>query len=190
MDGDGRCPPCCPFSSVRMVMPRVCPAGRVGGQANQPRPTRNPSPWVKQGGVGASHAVLLGGDASHIDTGIWARPSDCSETLKASWGGDTPRTPCGSMGVIIRWLKGIKQPSRLTCWACSTDIPPVLSMPCSRCTQGMSWRRPANPLSCVAGIRLSRQVQRLDVGRWTGASALGIVPAPARAGPTLADPPP
>ena len=52
------------------------------------------------------------------------------------------------MGVIIRWLKGIKQPSRLTCWAYSTDIPPVLSMPCSRCTQGMSWRRPATPLLC------------------------------------------
>ncbi len=24
-----RCPPCCPHSSVRMVMPRMCPAGRV-----------------------------------------------------------------------------------------------------------------------------------------------------------------
>ncbi len=28
------------------------------------------------------------------------------------------------------------------------DIPPAGSLPCSRCTQGMSWRRPATPLSC------------------------------------------
>ena len=52
------------------------------------------------------------------------------------------------MGVTIRWLKGVTQPSRLTCRAYSADIPPAGSLPCSRCTQGMSWRRPATPLSC------------------------------------------
>ena len=50
----------------------------------------------------------------------------------------------------------------------------------------MSWQRPATPLSC-------RQNQALAAGSetgrrlWTGASAHGIVPAPAIAGPTSAD---
>ena len=50
--------------------------------------------------------------------------------------------------VTIRWLKGVTQPSRLTCRAYLADITPAGSLPCSRCTQGMSWRHPATPLSC------------------------------------------
>jgi hypothetical protein len=60
-----------PFA-VRMEMPRVCPDGRVGGQADQPGSTRTLSPSVH------------GGDAGHVGTDIWARPSNCAETLKAS----------------------------------------------------------------------------------------------------------
>ena len=77
-------PPAIPITLSASEMPGVCSAGRVGGQANQPRPTRTPSPSVKRSGDGASHAVLLGGDACHIVTDIRARPSNCSETLKAS----------------------------------------------------------------------------------------------------------
>ena len=96
------------------------------------------------------HSAQLGGDACHVGTDIRARPSNCAETLKASGtvlGWRIPRTPCGSMGMKSRWLEGITQPSRLTCWVHSADIPPAESLPCSRCTQGMSWQRPTSPLS-------------------------------------------
>jgi hypothetical protein len=52
------------------------------------------------------------------------------------------------MGVKIRWLKGVTQPSRLNCRAYLADITPAGSLLCSRCTQGMSRRHPATPLSC------------------------------------------
>ena len=52
-------PPAIPITLSASEMPGVCSAGRVG-------------------------AVLLGGDACHIVTDIRARPSNCSETLKAS----------------------------------------------------------------------------------------------------------
>jgi hypothetical protein len=70
-----RASPRCPLSSVRMVIPRVCPAGRVGVQANQPGSARALGPWY---------------DVGHVGTDIWAKPSNCAEALKAS-------------GIVLGW---------------------------------------------------------------------------------------
>ncbi len=149
-----------PFA-VRMEMLRVWPDGRVGGQADQPGSTRTLSPPVH------------GDDAGHVGTDILARPSNCAGNPKGQryCSGVATSHEHHVVACDNPLVKGCSRaPSRLTCWAYSADITLAGSLPCSRCTQGMSWRHPATPF-CAVGIGLQRQVQRLDVGRWTGASA-------------------
>jgi hypothetical protein len=52
--GTADIPPAVPWLTVRNGVPRVCPAGCVGGQAAQPGPTRTPSPSEQLGAVGWS----------------------------------------------------------------------------------------------------------------------------------------
>ena len=83
----------------------ACPAGACGSWAlHSPRRRR----WQRRP------------QAMRVHPRIRARPSNCSESPKASGtvlGWRHPWTPCCSMGVTIRWLWGVKQPSRLTCSA-------------------------------------------------------------------------
>ncbi len=106
---------------------------------------------------------------------IRARPSNCSESPKASGtvlGWRHPWTPCGSMGVTIRWL-WVKQPSLFSHGPIGASCPAGAAPPCQgpRAVTGCAhvvrmWALLALPLA--PPLRLYRQVQRLDVGRWTG----------------------
>jgi hypothetical protein len=70
-----------------------------------------------------------------------------------SWGGDILRTPRGSVEVKSRWLQGITQPSRLTCWARSADIPPQGPYPAHVVHRGCPGGAPL-PRCRAVGIRL------------------------------------
>ena len=115
-----------PYPSVRMFLGGGVPAGLVGGRHTQPGSTRTPSPACGSGkqSYGAASAGRRRWQrrpqAMRVLPRIRARPSNCSESPKASGtvlGWRHLWTPCCSMGVTIRWLWGVKQPSRLTCSA-------------------------------------------------------------------------
>ena len=147
----------------------MCSAGLVGGQDAQPGSTRTPSPAVA---VVAGELLVLrvvariyqgGGFVAHGTIGpdrqIARNPR---RPAVPRWGGDIPCAPGCSLGVTIRWLWGVKQPSRLTCsrkqaprpapaiqpLAGSGAAPSVGPCGCSRCADGATPRGvPAAP-SC------------------------------------------
>ena len=110
------------------------PAGLVGGRHTQPGSTRTPSPacgsgkhrsWLNRGAA-ALHPLgrrrwQRRPQAIRVLPRIRARPSNCSRNPRRPvvplWGGDIPRAPGCSLEVTIRWLWGVKQPSRPTCSA-------------------------------------------------------------------------
>ena len=70
--GDGGCPPCHPFSLSALGC-RGC--ARLAAWAGRPISRDLHAPLVR---------LCMWDDAGHVGTDIWARPSNCAETLKAS----------------------------------------------------------------------------------------------------------
>ena len=114
-----------PYPSVRMFLGGGVPAGLVGGRHTQPGSTRTPSPACGSGKQIAEALHPLGDDAGNVghrrcgsipasgpDRQIARNPRRPAVPF---WGGDISGHHAVAWVVTIRWLWGVKQPSRLTC---------------------------------------------------------------------------